>query len=119
MNENFGEFKREYMKPNEKEKVLSLYDECKYELEEMLGITLSNIEGSGLRQITQEVIRSVAEDGANGMDQTGSYYVEIEDRFLREFYDVRLDELPIRKDGSLDEATKEYFREKQKEKHFP
>lgn len=119
MSENFGELKQDYMKPSEKEKVLSLFNECKDSLEKMMGIKLSNIESVGLKQITQEVVRSISEDGAGFMDQVGSYYAEIYDRFLQNFYDgIRFDELPTDKQGNFDDATKEYFKMKQKEKHL-
>jgi len=86
----------------------------------VLGIPLTSFEYFGLRKITRDVVREAEQmhEEKSGMN-FASYYGEITERFLSDYYGMTLKEVhKIFKIGSNDKPTeesREYFRRKQKE----
>lgn len=90
----------------------------------MTGLTLSNIEAVGLRNITEKYMDEFVRNeiaGTQDYDRTVPFE-EIPERFFYEFYDMEpgtYDKV-FRRDGhgTLAEETKEWFRREQERRHL-
>jgi len=119
------EKKEEFLRTYEsKEDILRNFNEIKESIEKKCGIRLSNIEGVGLRKIAEACVKQSVQDGIDGV--SGHYMIEPQEetfiRFLYEFYNVPADQFetlfPPDENGRATEATREYFRKMQDERHL-
>lgn len=73
-----------------KEEILRCFQQVRKTIERSCGIKLSNIEGVGLRKITEACVKQAVQDGID--EVSGPYMIEPHDeafnRFLYHFYNV-------------------------------
>lgn len=119
------EKKEEFLRTYEsREDILRCFNGVKELIEEMCGIKLSNIEGVGLRKITEACVEKAVQDGIDGV--SGPYTIEPQTetftRFLYEFYNVPANQFqtifPPDENGRATEATRKYFEKMQDERHL-
>lgn len=106
---------------NEEDK--EIFQRMQGNMEEAYGIKLSNIELVGLKKITKKVMK----DYYRSKDSGGAYdeivpKLEIEERFLRAFYDMTVNDFYQFFRDENNEISKDkiktYFRKKQEEQHL-
>ena len=117
----------------EREKILEEFEYQKKYIEEITGLTLSNLEAVGLRKITEEVMQQMAQERIEGVSghTIASPVEEIPARFFLEFYDIpagqfwKLFPSKLKSGDIVDkesfkptELTKEFFRREQEKKHL-
>jgi hypothetical protein len=105
----------------ETEKILQEFQEAKISIEEMTGLSLSNIELVGLRKITENFMKELVEQKIAGAKETMLPADEIPARFFLEFYDMdpgTYIELTSNESGNFNELEKEWFRIEQERRHL-
>lgn len=111
----------EYFKTKEAVQEYLLYS--REFIESGCGITLTNIEATGLRMITEKVLQEIVDVETSGRplgedsDSVMDPKDEIQARFLHEFYDIGPKEVESLYNNNDETFFKEFFRRRQETLH--